>query len=100
MQGKSMGSIGGVNRRHLVSGAVGALALPIATRVTARGIEQPATEADTRFMRIAIEEATLGDYPFGTVIVRDREVLARGHNRGKQEKDQRLTAKWSRSAIS
>jgi tRNA(adenine34) deaminase len=87
MQGKSMGSIGGVNRRHLVAGAVGALALPIATRVTARGIEQPATEADTRFMRMAIEEATLGDYLFGTVIVRDGEVLARGHNRGKQEKD-------------
>jgi len=87
MQGKSMGSIGGVNRRHLVAGAVGALALPIATRATARGIEQPATEADTRFMRMAIEEATLGDYAFGTVIVRDGEVLARGHNRGKQEKD-------------
>ena len=87
MQGKSMGSIGGVNRRHLVAGAVGALALPIATRATARGIEQPATEADTRFMRMAIEEATLGDYAFGTVIVREGEVLARGHNRGKQEKD-------------
>src|SRR6186713_706860 len=87
MQGKSMGSIGGVNRRHLVAGAVGALALPIATRATARGIEQPATEADTRFMRMAIEEATLGDYAFGTVIVREGEVLARGHNRSKQEKD-------------
>ena len=87
MQGKSMGSIGGVNRRHLVAGAVGAFALPIATRATARGIEQPATEADTRFMRMAIEEATLGDYAFGTVIVREGEVLARGHNRGKQEKD-------------
>ena len=87
MQGKSMGSIGGVNRRHLVAGAVGALALPITTRVAARGIEQPATEADTRFMRMAIEEAALGDYPFGTVIVRDGEVLARGRNRGKQEKD-------------
>ena len=49
---------------------------------------------------MAIEEATLGDYPFGTVIVRDGEALARGHNRGKQERTQRLTAKWSRSAIS
>jgi tRNA(adenine34) deaminase len=87
MQGKSTVSIEGVSRRHLVAGAVGALALPLATRVAARGIEQPATEADTCFMRMAIEEAALGDYPFGTVIVRDGEVLARGHNRGKQEKD-------------
>jgi hypothetical protein len=41
----------------------------------------------TRFMRMAIEEAALGDYPFGAVIVRDGEVLARGRNLGKQEKD-------------
>src|SRR5262249_34648651 len=45
------------------------------------------TEADTSFMRMAIAEAALGDYPFGTVIVRDGEVLARGRNLGKQEKD-------------
>src|SRR5690349_15700401 len=45
MQGESMGLIKGVSRRHLVAGAVGALALPIATRAAARGIEIPATEA-------------------------------------------------------
>jgi tRNA(Arg) A34 adenosine deaminase TadA len=71
----------------LVAGAIGALALSIATRAVARGIEEPATEADTSFMRMAIAEAALGDYPFGTVIVRDGEVLARGRNLGKQEKD-------------
>ncbi len=87
MQGKSMGLIKGVSRRHLVAGAIGALALPIAMRAVARGIEEPATEADTSFMRMAIAEAALGDYPFGTVIVRDGEVLARGRNLGKQEKD-------------
>ena len=89
MQGKSMGLIKGVSRRHLVAGAVAALALPIATRAAARGIEMPATEADTGFMRMAIAEAAVGDYPFGTVIVRDGEVLARGRNLGKQEKDPR-----------
>jgi tRNA(Arg) A34 adenosine deaminase TadA len=38
-------------------------------------------------MRIALEEAALADYPFGAVIVRDGEVLARGRNLGNQEKD-------------
>jgi tRNA(Arg) A34 adenosine deaminase TadA len=71
----------------LVADALGTLALPIATSAVARGIEQPATEEDVRFMRMAIEEAVLGDFPFGTVIVRDGEVLARGRNLGKQEKD-------------
>jgi len=87
MQGNSRAATEGVNRRHLVAGALGALALPIATSAVARGIEQPATEEDVRFMRMAIEEAALGDFPFGTVIVRDGEVLARGHNRSKQEND-------------
>ena len=77
----------GISRRHLVAGAIGALALPIATRAVAHGIEEPATEADTSFMRMAIAEAALCDYPFGAVIVRDGEVLARGRNLGKQEKD-------------
>ncbi len=87
MQGNLTRFAAGMSRRHLVAGAVGALALPAATRAFARGIEAPATEADMRFMRMAIEEAALGDYPFGAVIVRDGEVLARGRNLGKQEKD-------------
>jgi tRNA(adenine34) deaminase len=87
MQGNLTRFTAGMSRRHLVARAVGALALPVATRAFARGIEAPAMEADTRFMRIAIEEAALGDYPFGAVIVRDGEVLARGRNLGKQEKD-------------
>jgi tRNA(adenine34) deaminase len=42
-------------------------------------------EADERFMRLAIEEAALGDKipgagEVGCVIVRDGEVVARGHN--------------------
>jgi tRNA(Arg) A34 adenosine deaminase TadA len=31
-------------------------------------------------MRIALDEARQGDAPFGAVIVRDGQVLARGHN--------------------
>jgi tRNA(adenine34) deaminase len=77
----------GVTRRHLVAGALGAVALPIAAPAFGRGVDAPATQADERFMRLALEEAALGDYPFGTVIVKKGEVLARGHNRGKQEQD-------------
>ena len=42
-----------------------------------------ASDQDEQFMRLALEEARLGDYPFGAVIVRDREVIARGRNLGK-----------------
>jgi deoxycytidylate deaminase len=79
----------GVSRRHLVAGALGAVALPIFTPALGRSIEAPATEADERFMRIALEEAALGDDPyfFGAVIVREGEVLARGRNLWNQQQD-------------
>ena len=80
----------GLNRRHLMTGALGAAAaLPLAGQAFARAIEQPATEADERFMRIALEEAAQGDDPyyFGAAIVRDGEVLARGRNLWNQQQD-------------
>jgi tRNA(adenine34) deaminase len=77
----------GLSRRHLVAGALGAVTLPLAAPALGRGIEAPVTEADRRFMRLALEEAALGDYPFGAVIVGDGAVLARGRNLGKQERD-------------
>jgi len=51
---------------------------------------QAATDAsadDERFMRLALEEARLGDFPFGAVIVRNGEVIARGRNLGKTDGD-------------
>ena len=67
-----------LSRRTLIAGAVGALALPIASPALlvpspaqARGIAQAVQPDDERFMRMAIAEAARGDYPFGTVIVRD-----------------------------
>lgn len=77
----------GLSRRHLVAGALGAVTLPLVAAAFGRGIEAPVTEADRRFMRLALEEAALGDYPFGAVIVGDGAVLARGRNLGKQERD-------------
>jgi tRNA(adenine34) deaminase len=87
MQEKSLGLITGISRRHLVARAVGSLVLPVATHAAARVIAEPISKADAKFMRMAIEEAALGDYPFGSVIVRHGHVLARGCNLGKQQKD-------------
>jgi tRNA(Arg) A34 adenosine deaminase TadA len=42
---------------------------------------------DEGFMRLALKEARQGDFPFGAVIVRERRVLARGHNVGRTTGD-------------
>jgi tRNA(Arg) A34 adenosine deaminase TadA len=83
-----------VSRRTLIAGAVGALALPIASPALlvpspaqARGIAQAVQPDDERFMRMAIAEAARGDYPFGSVIVRDGKVMVKGRNLVKQEKN-------------
>ena len=39
------------------------------------------------FMRMALDEARQGDFPFGAVIVRNGQVLARGRNLGKTNGD-------------
>ncbi|HZP08029.1 nucleoside deaminase [Methyloceanibacter sp.] len=77
----------GLSRREAAALALGAVILPIARPALARGIETPATAEDEKFMRLAIEEAAQGDYPFGAVIVANGEVLARGRNLGIKEKD-------------
>jgi guanine deaminase len=61
----------------------------MATPAFGRSVEAQASEADQRFMRIALEEAALGDAPyfFGAVIVRDGEVLALGRNLWNQQQD-------------
>ncbi|MGV1014222.1 MAG: hypothetical protein ACOYB4_04560, partial [Methyloceanibacter sp.] len=76
-----------LSRRHLVTAALGAAALPLATRAVARAIAMPATEEDVAFMHLALEEAARGDYPFGTVITKDGKELVRGRNLGTQEQD-------------
>jgi tRNA(adenine34) deaminase len=76
-----------LSRRSFVAGAIGAMTIPAAISASARAIEVPATDEDERFMHLAIEEATKGDYPFGTVITREGRVLIRGHNLSKQEQD-------------
>jgi len=46
-----------------------------------------ATADDERFMRIALDEARQGDAPFGAVIVREGQLLARGRNLGRTNGD-------------
>jgi tRNA(adenine34) deaminase len=46
-----------------------------------------APSEDQAFMRLALDEARRGDYPFGAVIVRNDKVIARGRNLGKVHDD-------------
>src|ERR1700732_4240194 len=77
-----------VASRHSRRGIITALTsaavlLPSARLVAAANV----TADDERFMRIALDEARQGDFPFGAVIVRDGQVLARGRNLGKTNGD-------------
>jgi tRNA(adenine34) deaminase len=45
------------------------------------------TPDDERFMRMALEQARIADFPFGAVIVRDGKVLALGRNLGRTYSD-------------
>jgi tRNA(adenine34) deaminase len=83
---KSLASIG---RREVLCAALGAAGVlagaPRAAVALAR--KMPPLAEDEGFMRLALEEAALGDFPFGAVIVRTSEVVARGRNLGKTNND-------------
>lgn len=76
-----------MSRRQLTVAAFGLATLPMITRAGARAVDTSATDEDIAFMRLAIEEAAQGDFPFGAVITRDGKVLAKGRNLSKQERD-------------
>jgi tRNA(adenine34) deaminase len=75
---------GFANRRSLIAGLACAAVLPMTANAQLSG--PPAAE-DVTFMRMAIEEARLADFPFGAVIVRDGAVIARGRNLGRTNRD-------------
>jgi len=57
------------------------VALGAAVVLSARGAAAAdASPEDERFMRLALDEAQQAARPFGAVIVRDGQILARGHN--------------------
>jgi tRNA(Arg) A34 adenosine deaminase TadA len=68
-------------RRSVIAGLAAAAVLPTAASAAA------ASPDDERFMRMAIEEARRADFPFGAVIVRDGNLLARGRNLGRSTDD-------------
>ncbi len=63
----------------IVSGAGLALGASPAMAMATRA---PVRPEDEGFMRLAIEEAAKGDFPFGAVIVRDGKVASTGRNLG------------------
>ena len=88
--------VGLANRRCFIAGLACTAILPMAANAQLAG---PPTVEDMTFMRMAIEEARLADFPFGAVIVRDGAVMARGRNQGRTEPATRpRTARWTRSA--
>lgn len=78
-----------IGRREALGAALGAAgifaSLPRGAFAASRQMA-PLPE-DEDFMRLALAEAARGDYPFGAVIVRAGEVLARGRNLGKTNND-------------
>ena len=71
------------SRRAIVT-AIGAAAMLAAARPVAAA---DASAEDERFMRMALDEARQADFPFGAVIVRDGQVIARGRNLGRTNDD-------------
>jgi tRNA(Arg) A34 adenosine deaminase TadA len=71
------------SRRGIVIALASAAVLPPNLSVAATD----ASADDERFMRIALDEARQADSPFGAVIVRDGQVLARGRNLGRTNDD-------------
>jgi tRNA(adenine34) deaminase len=71
------------SRRSLVIALASAAALPSGPVLA----KSDASPEDEGFIRMALDEARQGDYAFGCVITRDREVIARGRNLGKTNDD-------------
>ena len=72
------------SRRFFLAGLAAAAISPAVAHAQAGG---PASSEDVRFMRMALDEARQGDFPFGAVIVRDGSVIARGRNLGRTTDD-------------
>src|SRR5215472_16591779 len=77
-------AIAAPSRRFFLTGLAAGAISPAAAHAQAGG---SASAEDVRFMRMALDEARQGDFPFGAVIVRDGSVIARGRNLGRTTDD-------------
>lgn len=77
-----------MDRRTLLGGGgVLIAAQAFSLKAEARAVSSPIQADDAQFMQLAVDAAKEGDYPFGTVIVRDGRVLATGFNSARREGD-------------
>jgi tRNA(adenine34) deaminase len=72
---------------HTRRDIIAALASTAVLSATPSALATEVSAEDEKFMHLAIEEARQGDFPFGAVIVRDGQVLARGRNLGRTNGD-------------
>lgn len=81
---RSAASAAGPSRRGALAALFAAAALPSLAPASARAaaVEGAVRPEDEGFMRVALEQATLAEFPFGTAIVRDGEMLVKAHNLG------------------
>ncbi|MFM9162477.1 MAG: nucleoside deaminase [Methylocystis sp.] len=78
----------GVNRRHLIRLAgISVFASYVFNHSQAAAISSPKRPEDESYMRLALDEAKKGDFPFGAVIVCNGKVAAAGHNTGLKSND-------------
>jgi len=75
------------SRRSVLAGCACAAAAPVAAVFFATPASAQHTPDDERFMRMALEQARIADFPFGAVIVRDGKVVALGRNLGRTYND-------------
>jgi guanine deaminase len=66
---------------------LGGVVLAAPRDASAGASEAPPRPEDEAFMKLAIDEAAKGDFPFGAVIVRDGKVAASARNLGRNNND-------------
>jgi guanine deaminase len=74
-------------RAALATMGVGLASAIGASPALAHAKRSPVRPEDEKFMRLAIDEAAKGDFPFGAVIVREGKIVSTGRNLGVTNND-------------